>query len=170
MNRCADCGAEQPEGALFCGECGRFLLEASQSATTPLPFSQFGRLPKPPPLVSGELEPVEETKKVTFIIPSGRRRLQHELTNEIIVGRADKEAGLQPQLDLTPFQGATHGVSREHASIRLTHQGVVLIDLGSTNGTYLNNYRLAAHQPYRLQDGDEIHFGDLLVHVFFDLN
>lgn len=170
MINCPDCGSEQPEGALFCGECGRFLLEAPQRATTPLPFSQFGRLPKPPPLADGDLELIEDTKKVTFIIPSSRRRLQQELTHEIMVGRADEEAGLHPQLDLTPFQGGAHGVSREHASFQLTRQGVVIIDLGSTNGTYLNSYRLAAHQAYQVQDGDEIHFGDLLVHIFFDLD
>jgi pSer/pThr/pTyr-binding forkhead associated (FHA) protein len=55
-----------------------------------------------------------------------------------------------------------------HAAFQLSKQGVVLIDLGSTNGTSLNNARLPARQPFVVQSGDEVRFGDLLIHVFFD--
>jgi pSer/pThr/pTyr-binding forkhead associated (FHA) protein len=46
----------------------------------------------------------------------------------------------------------------------------MLIDLESTNGTLLNNYRLSPHEPYPLHSGDEIRFGDLLVHLFLNTN
>lgn len=45
-------------------------------------------------------------------------------------------------------------VSRHHAELRLTPQGVLLEDLGSKNGTYLNGERVVA--PTLLQDGDEV--------------
>jgi DNA-binding response OmpR family regulator len=56
-------------------------------------------------------------------------------------------------------------VSREHA--RLTRQGwrVILEDLGSTNGTYLNGERVRA--PLELRDGDRIRIGDVLL-IFHD--
>lgn len=50
-------------------------------------------------------------------------------------------------------------VSRLHAIIQLEDAGEFwLIDLGSSNGTFLNKRRI--HQPLRLNDGDQITVGD----------
>ncbi len=56
-------------------------------------------------------------------------------------------------------------ISREHA--RIVRQGwrVILEDLGSSNGTFLNDQRLVA--PAQLRDGDRIKVGDVLF-VFHD--
>ncbi|MGC1678429.1 MAG: FHA domain-containing protein, partial [Candidatus Binataceae bacterium] len=48
-------------------------------------------------------------------------------------------------------------VSRHHAVIRRRLRGFDLIDLESTNGTYLNAKRIA--NPVRLRPGDEVRFG-----------
>ena len=48
------------------------------------------------------------------------------------------------------------GVSRLHAELRLLGDEVVLVDLGSTNGTTLNGARV---QEGRLRDGDRIGVG-----------
>jgi predicted component of type VI protein secretion system len=55
-------------------------------------------------------------------------------------------------------------VSRQHA--RLTRQGgtMVLEDLGSTNGTYVNGVRLTA--PQTLNNGDVIGLGDTVTFTF----
>ena len=58
-------------------------------------------------------------------------------------------------------------VSGEHAAI-LHLQHTYVEDLNSTNGTILNGYRLPPDQAYPLNTGDEVRFGDLLVHLFFD--
>lgn len=47
-------------------------------------------------------------------------------------------------------------ISRYHAKIRVTHTGVVLEDLHSTNGTFVNGRRLTA--PKVLSLGDEVLF------------
>ncbi len=50
------------------------------------------------------------------------------------------------------------GLSRHHAVLSLTAGGEVLLtDLNSTNGTYVNRTRLSG--PQVLNDGDVIHFG-----------
>jgi len=50
-------------------------------------------------------------------------------------------------------------VSRRHALIHLQNIGELwLIDLGSSNGTFLNKRRI--HHPVRLSDGDQITIGD----------
>ena len=168
MIKCSDCGASQPEGTLFCSECGGFLLESTKKTTTVLPFSQFAERPPPPPLAGTELEPSSEVRRLIFVVPASRRRFTLELDKEIRVGRADPKSDVVPELDLTQDNGLEKGVSRFHATIMASSRGIVLMDLGSTNGTVLNSYRLPAEQPYPLQSGDEVRFGDVLVHLFFN--
>ncbi|MBV1860035.1 MAG: FHA domain-containing protein [Nannocystaceae bacterium] len=67
---------------------------------------------------------------------------------EVMVGRS-LEAVLRLQSD---------GVSRFHARIERTQEGtLVLSDLGSSNGTYVNGRRVK--EPESLNDGDRIQFG-----------
>jgi hypothetical protein len=49
---------------------------------------------------------------------------------------------------------ADRQISRQHAVLRLTDEGVFLEDLGSKNGTHCNGERI--HAPVLLQDGDII--------------
>jgi S1-C subfamily serine protease len=49
-------------------------------------------------------------------------------------------------------------VSTRHAEIRAVGDGYVLVDIGSTNGTYVNGVRIARER--RLESGDEIAFGE----------
>ncbi len=49
-------------------------------------------------------------------------------------------------------------ISRRHASLTRTESGYVLQDLGSTNGTFINNRRITMPTP--IQPGDIIAFGD----------
>jgi pSer/pThr/pTyr-binding forkhead associated (FHA) protein len=144
------------------------MASGRDQTTAQLPFSETPSQPVPPSLLGQELKPAVETKRLTFVIPSSGRRLTLDLDNEIRVGRLDPVKDIRPELDLTEDNGAEHGVSRLHATIQSSNRGLVLVDLGSTNGTLLNNYRLPPDLPYPLHNGDEIRFGRLLVHVFFE--
>lgn len=164
---CKECGSLQEEGTLFCNECGRYLAETSGKTTVVLPFSDFAQQAPQPPLPGFKPEPFNETQHITFIIPSSRRRFKIEMTDQIRVGRPDSASGILPELNLADDDAAEMGVSRMHAIIQASNQGLVLIDLGSTNGTLLNNSPLSPQLPYPLKNGDEIRFGDLLVHILF---
>src|SRR5215470_17567219 len=52
-----------------------------------------------------------------------------------------------------------HSVSRRHARIQPTCEGHAAVDLGSTNGTYVNNVPAEA-QP--LRDGDYLRVGNCI--------
>ena len=85
--------------------------------------------------------------------PTGR---EHPMTGECItVGRA-----VENDIVITSKR-----VSREHARVRREGWRVLLEDLGSTNGTYLNDERI--HTPTALQDDDQIKIGDVIL-VFHD--
>ncbi len=85
--------------------------------------------------------------------PTGR---EHHLTGEtIVIGRA-----VENDIVITSKR-----VSREHARVRREGWRVMLEDLGSTNGTYLNDERVMS--PMALHDEDRIKIGDV-VFVFHD--
>ena len=52
-------------------------------------------------------------------------------------------------------------VSRRHARLTKAGEDIFLIDLNSTNGTYLNNIKLQENKPYLLRDKDEISFSQI---------
>lgn len=54
-----------------------------------------------------------------------------------------------------------HSISRRQASIRCDGDRAILIDLNSSNGTYLNHERLPKGKPCRLANGDTVRFGRL---------
>jgi hypothetical protein len=80
---------------------------------------------------------------------------------QIRIGRKSSSLGTNPELDLSG-EPADPGVSHTHALLTLGIDGVWLIsDLGSTNGTYLNDEPkpLTAGQSRAVADGDRIHVG-----------
>ena len=49
--------------------------------------------------------------------------------------------------------------SRLHAKLRASSEGLTLIDLNSTNGSFVNEVRISSNQPIILKPGDELRFG-----------
>lgn len=89
------------------------------------------------------------TEKTTpfFTDPTGR---EHRLANEVTtIGRA-----VENTIVITSKR-----ISREHARVRRETWRVMLEDLGSTNGTYVNDERVT--EPVQLHDGDHVMFGDV---------
>lgn len=89
--------------------------------------------------------------------------------DKIILGRSDVHMDIYPDLDLTPYGGMEKGVSRHHTAVIAERDRLLIVDLKSTNGTFVNGQRLQAGQPYRLRHGDEIHCGEVRIDVAFAL-
>lgn len=76
------------------------------------------------------------------------------MKNEVIIGR-------DPNADILVNDAE---VSRHHASIKLSPDGYIIEDLGSTNGTVINGDRLAG--PHLLRAGEIISLGEHITLVF----
>lgn len=83
-------------------------------------------------------------------------RIQSEADGATVVLRARTRAGRSRGAEL---RLADASVSGEHALLLWTGAGWTLRDLGSTNGTFLGDRRLAPGQPEPLAEGDLIGFG-----------
>ncbi len=55
----------------------------------------------------------------------------------------------------------TTAISRYHLTLTLKGDQVILEDLDSVNGTYVDGVRMRAHEPHPLRDGEEIQIGDV---------
>lgn len=94
------------------------------------------------------------------VLPAGHSfRLDNG--REYIIGRAVEGQPVRPDIDLTPFNAFDEGVSRFHASIMVHNQVPIVFDLGSTNGSRLNNTPLVPYEPRVLKEGDILVIGNL---------
>lgn len=169
MTQCHECGEEFLEGTLFCGECGAYLMQAEDiQLTLEMPAAKASSAQRPTNPLDHRLGFGPKADRIILVIPSTGRRLSLDLGEEIAIGRADTGQGIWPEVDLTLDEGAESGVSRKHALVRKTNQGVVLVDLDSTNGTWVKETRLAPGRPYPLMNGDMIRFARLVVQVYFE--
>jgi pSer/pThr/pTyr-binding forkhead associated (FHA) protein len=70
-------------------------------------------------------------------------------------------------LDLSALGGYHLGLSRLHAIIRRAEHGYEIMDLGSSNGTWLNDERLIPHKPYPLTNASQIRLARMRLFVVF---
>ena len=87
------------------------------------------------------------------------------LTRPLVFGRF---AGDDPDIhiNLQAYTAIEKGVSREHASLTLIANTVMLTDLESANGTFLNGHQLSPNKHYVVRNGSEIRLGQLAIYIF----
>lgn len=143
MVTCPNCGTDRPDGDRFCGACGSPMPDSARATQA------TGQIPTPlepgvtPPGAMPRLGPALAVR-----MPGGR-------TGEFfpLLGPATT-IGRSPECDIF-LDDIT--VSRAHAEVREDLGGYLLVDDGSTNGTYVN--RRLIDQPELLADGDEVQVG-----------
>ncbi len=82
------------------------------------------------------------------------------LRDRTLIGRHNRRQGVEPGIDLG-IQPMDRGVSTQHAVLQVRDSGLTITDLGSTNGTSLNDSDdlLANGEEIELSDGDRVHVG-----------
>jgi pSer/pThr/pTyr-binding forkhead associated (FHA) protein len=91
-----------------------------------------------------------------YLVTGDSDTAAHPIAHELIIGR-----GEQADLLLNDIT-----VSRRHASVRQDGRTVVVTDLGSANGTYVNDERVT--DGTRVEDGGVIRLGGAEVRVRVD--
>lgn len=143
MVTCPNCGVNRPDGDRFCGACGAPMPDSAQATQLTGPIDAPVDPGLTPPGAIPRLGPALAVR-----MPGGRTGEFFPLT------QPTTSIGRSPECDIF-LDDIT--VSRAHAEVRESPGGVVLHDLGSTNGTYVN--RRLIDGPEVITDGDEVQVG-----------
>jgi len=92
----------------------------------------------------------DSADEIDFFLDSDESGGYHLVEGENRVGRS---AGNEVHI-------VAEKISRHHARIIQTGETLEVIDLGSTNGTFVNEEQLEPNQPQILKEGDQVRFGD----------
>jgi len=108
--------------------------------------------------------------EIMIYISGGQQPIRLSNAEQITFGRgATSLAGKRQFIDLEAFHGGGMGVSRQHAAIHVTEDGVFVEDLQSTNGTLVNEQKIPAQRRHLLNSGDKVTLGQLHLTVYFGL-
>lgn len=155
-NICPNCNYSNVEDAVFCIKCGERLKIEEDRSTANIeilksiqPGEIIPEVPQEPP--TGVAAGLHMINSGQIFWLSGK--------DKFTIGRASAETEMYPDIDLTPFDAFTQGVSRNHAAIKVRDDGFYISDLGSINGTSVNNRKIVPFQDYRIIHGDVIALG-----------
>lgn len=141
------------------GQEATFATLPEMSATpTPVPAVPA------PPIAGQRTQLQQQTARLLHLQTNTTLELPQGLT-VIHLGKPNDR--IPPDVDVSGFPNSDI-VSRVHADIRLEGDDYYLEDVGSANGTYVNNLPLAPGNRHRLRPGDRIALGkgDLVTFLF----
>ncbi|MCL2784124.1 MAG: zinc-ribbon and FHA domain-containing protein [Propionibacteriaceae bacterium] len=140
---CWACGNDNEEGARFCSQCGEKVLELGHSPMDDQTLTNE--------LHSEDVSAIEglPAGSALLVVMKGPGAGARFLLNEdITVAGRNPDSGIFLD-DIT--------VSRKHTKFTREQGSVLVEDLGSLNGTYVNRHLLKT--PLLLRNGDEVQIG-----------
>ena len=182
---CPNCNATVSASAEYCGQCGYALQEvnlppagvAPTVVKSPVPAvmpSELGNIvPPPAPVPPPSSTPETAMPQISPPVSIAKTQLQHQtarllhvqtnttlelptMLDLIHLGKPNDR--IPPDIDVSGFPDSDI-VSRIHADIRVEGDAYYIEDVGSSNGTYVNNLPLRPGDRYRLRAGDRIALG-----------
>jgi hypothetical protein len=158
---CPNCGTPRAGSSRFCEDCGfDHTTGKVPTLTAPVPPPSGTPAGSWTATIRADRKYFEDNaiEGVEFPADPGERLLTLP-SPQARIGRRSASKGTDPEIDLADTDP---GTSHSHALLTLSVDGTWLVsDLGSTNGTYLNDEQspLTAGQTRALKDGDEVHVG-----------
>ncbi|MDQ5844262.1 MAG: protein kinase [Acidobacteriota bacterium] len=142
---CGFCGGRIAADDIFCAHCGARQPMAGVGSSATLRAAR----PTAKLVVAGTAE-----LDASFVLQKDNN----------LLGRTDPHSNVFPEIDLSRFDPETK-VSRRHARIWREGETFLVEDLGSVNGTVINDsVRLAPRQPRVLDSGDKLRLGETTLH------
>jgi hypothetical protein len=164
MILCSNCQHENVSGTLFCVECGAQLDGVETLTTQSIAQEQITEdLQSRPADVEPPSSPTNSW--ISLHLMDSGKILPLTSRTEFTMGRLSEGQPIMPDIDLTPYQAYASGVSRLHAVVKREDERTIVMDLGSSNGTYLNGRRLNPHTEEVLKHGDVVALGKLKIQV-----
>lgn len=169
MTVCPYCGYEDVRpGMYFCDNCANKIQDADPGTSEP-----NDEIHAAAEMISEKFSP---TKRDCFSNYTCLKVYVRDAQNPLVIypekrmtiGRVDNQKPDKPDVDLTRYRALEQGVSRLHAMLTRREDDIVLTDVGSSNGIYVNGKRLREGQSYVVCDGDEVIFGRLVTNFYFD--
>ncbi len=162
---CPQCQHHEMDGAIFCSECSAQLVNAAPVDTHRIERADHEKRQHntSPPASAVPLPKAWISLHILdsgYILPLADRA-------EFTLGRVVDGQPIMPDVDLTPHNAYACGVSRLHAILKLVDNQIVVMDLDSSNGTYVNGVRIPPHVETPLVHGDVIALGKLKIQVLF---
>jgi hypothetical protein len=166
-NFCPACKESNELEAIICAHCGAMLEDpfmdpGAETKTTNMPAVV------PDSIRDWSIDEAAVPAKGIAVYIEGEYNPAHiDSSEEFVIGRrvgttSDFAEGL---LDLSTLGGYARGISRRHAIIRWTEHGYEILDLGSVNGTWLNDERLVPQKYYPLASGSHLRLGSMRLFV-----
>ena len=162
---CPNCKCTNIPGTIFCTECGAQLLDSDSLVTQNISTAQVHEA-----LASHHNQPqvspqVEVTAWASLHLIDTGQMLPLIDRNEFTLGRVSDGQPIMPDIDLSAYQAYAGGVSRLHAVLKRIGPRIIIMDLGSANGTYLNGRRLGPNLEQSINHGDIISLGKLKIQI-----
>ncbi len=119
----------------------------------------------PPPMAGASRTQLQQVTARLFHVQSDREIELPQTLSVIHIGKSNDR--IPPDIDVSGFTNSEI-VSRIHADIRVEGDAHYIEDVGSSNGTYINNLPLLPGNRHRLRPGDRISLGkgDLVTFLF----
>ena len=168
MILCPNCQHQNVPGSLFCSECGSRLVSQVDLNTQTIkrtPSDMLAMELPPPRSVPPTVPPEESDTVISLLIIETGQVLHLAGRNEFTIGRVSEGQPILPDVDMTPYNAFNLGVSRLHVSMKLTRTGVIVTDLGSSNGTRVNGQKIVPHVEYPVNHGDTVAIGKLKLKI-----
>jgi hypothetical protein len=129
--------------------------------TAPAPALAGGRMPGGPMRPSPRPVPREAMGGDVGAVPGSGPRLVATLGPHAgsIFPLKDPQILVGRDIDNTVALTQDSAASRKHAHIQANSGQFILVDDGSSNGTYVNGVRIATKKPQTLHSGDEVQIG-----------
>lgn len=117
---------------------------------------------------AGDTASLGKVHQVTFIIRGVREQILLHPDVPLLIGRFHINNHVNLDVDLTPYGADHRGVSRIHARLDLIEDNLYIMDMGSTNGTYITGNRIEAHKRSMLRNNESVVLGNLPLHIIFE--